>query len=98
MVTVHSIKVLGSENHHGKIIAVKGSPNEVLSMCSCHMKDGQKLLLTEDDRLAIEIENERMAGDALRVLGVAYAFIDEGIKEGQEFGVSRVNFIRTSQL
>ena len=84
MVTVHSIKVHGSENHHGKIIAIKGSPNEVLSMCSCHMKDGQKLLLTEDDRLAIEIENERMAGDALRVLGVAYAFIDEGIiKEGQ---------------
>ena len=84
MVTVHSIKVHGSENHHGKIIAIKGSPNEVLSRCSCHMKDGQKLLLTEDDRLAIEIENERMAGDALRVLGVAYAFIDEGIiKEGQ---------------
>ena len=84
MVTVHSIKVHGSENHHGKIIAIKGSPNEVLSMCSCHMKDGQKLLLTEDDRFAIEIENERMAGDALRVLGVAYAFIDEGIiKEGQ---------------
>ena len=84
MVTVHSIKVHGSENHHGKIIAIKGSPNEVLSMCSCHMKDGQKLLLTEDDRFAIEVENERMAGDALRVLGVAYAFIDEGIiKEGQ---------------
>jgi Ca2+-transporting ATPase len=29
--------------------------------------------LTEEDRLAIETENERMAGNALRVLGAAYA-------------------------
>jgi Ca2+-transporting ATPase len=81
MVTIHNINIHGSENHHGKIIAIKGSPHEVLSMCSFHIKDGQKIPLTEDDRLNIEIENERMAGDALRVLGVAYLFIDEGIKE-----------------
>ena len=35
------------------------------------MKDGQRLLLTDEDRVAIETENERMAGEALRVLGVA---------------------------
>lgn len=79
MTTIHGIKIQGSENHYGKIIAIKGSPNEVLAMCSFYMKDGKKIPLTEDDRLAIEVENERMAGDALRVLGVAYAFIDEGI-------------------
>ena len=83
MVTIHNIKIHGSENHQGKIIAVKGSPNEVLSMCSFHIKDGQKIPLTEDGRLNIEIENERMAGDALRVLGVAYAFIDEGIESSK---------------
>jgi Ca2+-transporting ATPase len=78
MLTVHGIRIQGSENHHGKIIAVKGSPNEVLAMCSWQMKDGKKTGLTEDARLNIEIENERMAGESLRVLGVAYAFIDEG--------------------
>lgn len=88
MVTIHNIKVHGSENHHGKIIAVKGSPTEVLSMCTFYMRDGKKLPLSEEERLRIEIENERMAGNALRVLGVAYAFIDEGI--GYEN--SKINF------
>ncbi|HCC68869.1 MAG TPA: ATPase [Nitrospiraceae bacterium] len=64
--------------NNSTIIAVKGSPNEVLSLCSWYMKDGKKIPLTDNDQLAIETENERMAGEALRVLGVAYAFIDEG--------------------
>jgi len=80
MATIHNIKVHGSENHHGKIIAIKGSPTEVLSMCASYMKDGKKIALSEKERLTIEIENEKMAGNALRVLGVAYAFIDEGIE------------------
>ena len=101
MTTIHSIKIHGREKHHGKVIAIKGSPNEVLSMCSCHMKDGQKIKLTEDDRLNVEIENERMAGDALRVLGVAYAFIDEGIGSGvesSEFGVNLSENILDSEF
>lgn len=55
-----------------KLIAVKGSPTEVLSMCGWQIKYGQKIPLTETERLEIEIENERMAGNALRVLGAAY--------------------------
>jgi Ca2+-transporting ATPase len=58
------------------LVAVKGSPNEVLSLCSWHMKDGEKIPLTDEDRLALETENERMAGEALRVLGVAYSLTD----------------------
>jgi Ca2+-transporting ATPase len=58
------------------IIAIKGSPNEVLSMCGWHMRDGKKIPLTDDDLLAIETENERMAGEALRVLGAAYFLTD----------------------
>ncbi|MDM9385573.1 HAD-IC family P-type ATPase [Chlorogloeopsis sp. ULAP01] len=54
------------------LIAVKGSPSEVLSLCSAQMKNGQKVPLTDADRLAIENQNEDMAGKALRVLGVAY--------------------------
>jgi Ca2+-transporting ATPase len=61
----------------GKIIAVKGSPTEVLSMCTYQLKDDDKLFLTEEDRNAIQTENERMAGEALRILGVAYLWGEE---------------------
>jgi Ca2+-transporting ATPase len=58
----------------GKIVAVKGSPAEVLAMCNWHMKDGQKFLLTEDDRQEIFTENERMAGASMRMLGAALGY------------------------
>ncbi|MGA2192355.1 MAG: HAD-IC family P-type ATPase [Nitrospirota bacterium] len=56
----------------GRLLAVKGSPGEVLAMCDWHMMGGQRLPLTEDDRQEILTENERMAGDSMRVLGTAY--------------------------
>jgi Ca2+-transporting ATPase len=60
-------------------VAVKGSPAEVLAMCDWHLKDGQRLPLTEHERFLIEAENERMAGEALRVLGGACGYLeDEG--------------------
>jgi len=45
--------------------------------CSQQMKDGKAVPLTESDRLAIAIENDRMAGKALRLLGVAYTLIND---------------------
>lgn len=57
----------------GKFLAIKGSPLEVLAMCNRQMRNGRKILLREEDRLEIEDENSRMAGDAQRVLGLAYA-------------------------
>lgn len=45
-------------------------------MCRWYLKDGQQVPLSEEIRSTIEIENERMAGDALRVLGLAYAHQD----------------------
>jgi Ca2+-transporting ATPase len=63
--------------HHwgeaARINAFKGTPQEVLAMCEAQLRDGARMPLTEDDRDTIEAENERMAGDALRVLGVAYS-------------------------
>ncbi len=53
-------------------LALKGSPLDVLAMCNWHIKDGVRLPLSARDRLAIEVENDRMANDALRVLGLAY--------------------------
>ncbi len=62
----------------GKIIALKGSPTEVLAMCDWYIKDGEKILIADDDKLAMETENERMAGEALRVLAFAYQHIENG--------------------
>jgi P-type Ca2+ transporter type 2C len=69
-----------------RFIALKGSPNEVLAMCDRQIKDGGDVSLTEQDRDQIELENERMAGDALRVLGVAYAIVDSDEDFGTESG------------
>ncbi|MFZ0052822.1 MAG: HAD-IC family P-type ATPase [Desulfobaccales bacterium] len=66
----------------GRLFAIKGSPLEVLALCSWHLQDGRKLPLTDADRQRIEAKNEEMAGDALRVLGLAYALgPDESVFE-----------------
>jgi Ca2+-transporting ATPase len=66
MATLHS-------SPRGQLVAVKGAPTEVLELCQRWLRDGEPVLLTEDDRKSIRRQNERMAGDALRVLGLAYA-------------------------
>lgn len=55
------------------LIAVKGSPLDVLALCSRRFQNGTRLPLTDQDRTIIESENDSMAGDALRVLGMAYS-------------------------
>jgi Ca2+-transporting ATPase len=58
----------------GQFLALKGSPLDVLNMCGWQIKGGRRLTLSEDDKLAIEAQNEYMAGsEAQRVLGMAYA-------------------------
>jgi Ca2+-transporting ATPase len=59
------------------LLAVKGSPSEVLALCAWHVQDGQCVRLTDADRLTIALANTRMAGAALRVLGAAYYEGDE---------------------
>ncbi len=66
------MRTLHTTGRGGKLVAVKGSPAEVLEMCGWWIKDGVRLPLTETERTAILIENDRMAGEALRVLGFAY--------------------------
>ncbi|MBN1101878.1 MAG: cation-transporting P-type ATPase, partial [Deltaproteobacteria bacterium] len=61
-----------------RLYAVKGSPQEVLAQCMWHMNKGERAPLTELERLKIEVENDRMAGEALRVLGVASAILEDG--------------------
>jgi Ca2+-transporting ATPase len=59
------------------LLAVKGSPEAVLGMCGQYLRNGRRVRLTRQTREIILAENERMAGNALRVLGVAYRDLDD---------------------
>lgn len=75
----HFMCTLHDTDGADRLISVKGSPQEVLSMCGSIMRDGERMPLTDEARTEIELQNERMAGDALRVLG--FAFIENGDEE-----------------
>lgn len=78
MVTVH-------DAGQGRILkAIKGSPASVLDLCQWYLKDGKRLYLNEEVREVLEEENEHMAGDALRVLAVAYALTGDRPEAGDE--------------
>jgi len=55
---------------------VKGAPDVVLDLCSRVLQDGQAVPLTEDKRREILERNREMAGNALRLLAVAYRPLD----------------------
>ncbi len=55
------------------LLVVKGTPVEVLPLCTHRLEDGVVRALEERDIERIRLENERMAGRALRVLAVAYS-------------------------
>jgi Ca2+-transporting ATPase len=81
----HFMSTTHTQPDKAVLFSVKGSPPEVLSMCRWMMIDGEHVELTETRVLEIETENERMAADALRVLGFAFRLVrpsDEGTEEG----------------
>ncbi len=55
-----------------QLLAVKGSPDEVLALCNRSRRGNAVLPLDEAQHSAISAENQRLAGQALRMLGVAY--------------------------
>jgi P-type Ca2+ transporter type 2C len=61
-----------------KIYSVKGSPPEVLAMCDRLLVGDEIRPLDVALRQDIENENDRMAAEALRVLGVAYQPVAAG--------------------
>lgn len=65
MVSVH-------ENDKNIISFVKGAPEKILELSKYINQSGKVRRLTSRDRKVILKENERMAGNALRVLGIAY--------------------------
>ena len=72
-------------------VAVKGNPNEVLSLCHWYMKAGSIVPLTPVDRTIIEAENDRMASKALRILGVAYRYTNHSASHGNNHSGNHFN-------
>ncbi len=77
---VHATKPRAENQHYvatlhaapsGELTTVKGSPAEVLALCTHVLHDGETRPLGDEDRARIERENERMAAQPLRVLGCA---------------------------
>ncbi|MDS4011154.1 MAG: HAD-IC family P-type ATPase [Defluviicoccus sp.] len=67
------------------LLAVKGSPSAVLAMCRWQLQGGTPVPLTDADRQEIERANDRLAGEALRVLGFASKLCsaaDAGAEDG----------------
>ncbi|MEI6791124.1 MAG: HAD-IC family P-type ATPase, partial [Myxococcaceae bacterium] len=56
----------------GRLVCVKGNPDEVLELCSRVLHHGKIKRLSKKDRLEILSQNHNMGGEALRVLGFAY--------------------------
>ena len=66
MTTIHQL------HESEQMVVVKGNPTEVLELCNWQLKDGERIPLTEADRQVVEEQNDCMASQALRVLGMAY--------------------------
>jgi Ca2+-transporting ATPase len=88
MLTLHS-----QPDNNDRLAAVKGSPREILDLCSWHLRAGVRLPLTDEDRTVIELENEYMGGEAFRILGLAYASFENNIHEKEEEVLFRKEFI-----
>jgi Ca2+-transporting ATPase len=70
MTTVHTVD--------GKKVAyMKGAPETVLERCDHILEDGEEKKLTEEKRKEILQMNEKLAGEALRVLGMGYKKLHE---------------------
>lgn len=65
----------------GSTAYVKGAPESLLPLCSKYCDNGKVIALTKKKRAEITAMNERFAGEALRVLALAYRTIPPSIKK-----------------
>ncbi|MDD5039493.1 MAG: cation-translocating P-type ATPase, partial [Dehalococcoidales bacterium] len=82
MTTIHNTP-------EGKVAYSKGAPEIVLDSCSHILIDSKAKTLTEKDKAEVLGAATKMAGDALRVLGMAYRPLTETLscKEDSEKGM-----------
>ncbi|MEW8959518.1 MAG: calcium-translocating P-type ATPase, SERCA-type [Moorella sp. (in: firmicutes)] len=62
----------------GLRVYVKGAPDVILDLCDSILLDGRVVPLDAARREAVKAENEAMAGEALRVLALAYRDLAAG--------------------
>jgi Ca2+-transporting ATPase len=88
MTTIHS-------SPEGKVAYSKGAPEIVLDSSSHVLKNGKESPLTEKDKAEILAIATQMAGEALRVLGLAYKRLTElpSPKEDAEAGMVFVGLV-----
>jgi P-type Ca2+ transporter type 2C len=78
----------------GLLLAVKGSPQEVLARCSWELRpDGTREVLTAQRRSEINDLNAAMAAQGLRVLAAAYREIRAGGRRAAPVEVERLVWI-----
>jgi len=78
------------EGPYGNVIYVKGSPERVLKLCQKQLVNGQSEPVRSDVILAKASE---LAGEALRVLGMAYKPVPPGKKELNREDLEGLTFI-----
>ncbi|MFK5883870.1 MAG: cation-translocating P-type ATPase [Candidatus Izemoplasma sp.] len=62
-----------------KFLYTKGAPDQLLKQCKYILQDGKVLELTKEHIKVIELANQGMARNALRILGFAYKELSEYI-------------------
>lgn len=70
MTTIHKVS-------HGYCIITKGAPDVLLKHCNKIEEDGEIFNLDNSKLAKIEMENNKMADNALRVLAVAYSVVEQ---------------------
>jgi len=83
MTTVHKAA------NPGTVAYVKGAPEIVLARCTHVFENGSAQELSDSKRQEILQTNERMAADALRVLGLAYRELPADMQDFTEDAVER---------
>jgi len=81
MTTIHDT----SDGH--RVAYTKGSPETLLQLCKYVYRNGREVTLSKAMKDEILRRNEEMAGQALRVLGMAYRVLPEGLTEYSEKSV-----------
>ncbi len=76
MSTLHLHRTL--DGRDAFLVAVKGSPGEVLARCNWQLVNGEVVPLSADDQHLVAEQNEAMAASALRVL--AFAFREHDVR------------------
>jgi Ca2+-transporting ATPase len=95
-------KFMATFHSHGShpdqvAVYVKGAPEVVLGMSRRVQVGGQAQEITEEWQEQVMLRNETMAGEALRVLGLAYCMISpdelDAVKDALEHGRADLTFV-----